>query len=144
VEIPVKDGAMPAYRTVPKGKGPFATVLVVQEIFGIHEYIQDVCRRLAREGYLAIAPSLYFREGDATRISSIDELREKIVSKVSVPRVMTDLDSAAEWAAANGGDPARLGITGFCWGGIVTWLYAARQPRLRAGVAWYGRLTGAK
>ncbi len=145
IEIPVGAEKMPGYWAMPKGKGPFPTVLVVQEIFGIHEYIKDVCRRLAKEGYVAVAPSLYFRHGDATKIPDIDTLRKTIVSKVSLPKVMTDLDATVKWLSANKRtDTKRLAITGFCWGGTVTWLYAAHNPSVKAGAAWYGKLTGDK
>lgn len=144
VTVTAPDGlALRAYRAQPAGKGPFPTVLVVQEIFGVHEYIRDVCRRLAHRGYQAIAPELYQRQGDPAGIDSVPEILAKIVGKVPDAQVMGDLDACAAWAAANGGDPARLGITGFCWGGRVVWLYAAHNPRLKAGVAWYGRLSGA-
>lgn len=143
VSLPAPDGvALEAYRAQPAGRGPFPTILVVQEIFGVHEYIRDVCRRLAQRGYQAIAPNLYQRQGDPAGIDSVPDILARIVSKVPDAQVMGDLDAAATWAAANGGDPARLGITGFCWGGRITWLYAAHNPRLKAGVAWYGRLTG--
>lgn len=137
------DGAVvPAYHARPAGAGPFATVLVVSEIFGVHEYIRDVCRRLARAGYLAIAPDLFRRQGDPTKIASVAEILNTVISKVPDAQVMGDLDACAAWAAANGGDAARLAITGFCWGGRITWLYAAHNPKLKAGVAWYGRLAG--
>jgi carboxymethylenebutenolidase len=144
VRIPVGKESMPGYRAMPKGKGPFPVVIVVQEIFGIHEYIQDVTRRLAHQGYLAVAPSLYFRQGDATKISDIDTLRKEIVSKVDQKQVFADLDATLEWtrSAAQSGDPTRAAITGFCWGGGVVWTYCARNPKLKAGVAWYGRLDG--
>ena len=136
-------GDVPAYRAAPASGTNHPVILVVQEVFGVHEHIRDVTRRLAKLGYLAIAPELYFRQGDPSKIASIDELREKIVSKVPDEQVLADLDSAVAWAAANGGDVDRLGITGFCWGGRITWLYTAHQPRVKAGVAWYGRLVGA-
>ncbi len=143
ITVQAPDGvALKAYRAQPAGKGPFPTVLVVQEIFGVHEYIRDVCRRLARQGYQAIAPNLFQRQGDPAGIESVADILAKVVSKVPDAQVLADLDAAAAWAAANGGDPARLGITGFCWGGRITWLYAAHNPKLKAGVAWYGRLTG--
>jgi len=144
ITLTAPDGlALKAYRAQPAGSGPFPTVLVVQEIFGVHEYIRDVCRRLARQGYQAIAPNLYLRQGDPAGIENVPDILAKIVSKVSDAQVMSDLDTAAAWAAAHGGDASRLGITGFCWGGRITWLYAAHNQRLKAGVAWYGRLTGA-
>jgi carboxymethylenebutenolidase len=117
-------------------------ILVVQEIFGVHEHIKDITRRLAKLGYLAVAPELYARQGDVSKLASIDEIREKVVSKVPDAQVLADLDAAVAWAGENGGDLSRLGITGFCWGGRITWLYAAHQPRLKAGVAWYGRVKG--
>jgi carboxymethylenebutenolidase len=142
VTIAVKDGRMPAYRAMPAdGKG-LPTVLVVQEIFGVHEHIKDVARRFARLGYLAVAPELYARQGDVSKLSSIDEIRP-IVARVPDAQVLSDLDAAAAWAADNGGDARRLAITGFCWGGRIVWLYAAHNPRLNAGVAWYGRVEGA-
>jgi len=143
IKVPTADGEMPAYRAQPaKGKN-LPTVLVVQEIFGVHEHIKDVCRRLAKLGYLAIAPELYARQGDPAKYTSIPELMSQLVSKIPDAQVMADLDASAAWAAKNGGDPARLAITGFCWGGRITWLYAAHNPKLKAGVAWYGRLVGA-
>jgi carboxymethylenebutenolidase len=142
--VPTPTGPLPAYRAMPEHRVPHPIVLVVQEIFGLHEHIRDVTRRLARLGYLAIAPDLYSRQGDPRQYADIDELREKIVSKVPDEQVVGDLDAALEWARQNGGDGSRLGITGFCWGGRIVWLYAAHQPKLKAGVAWYGRLTGPK
>jgi carboxymethylenebutenolidase len=144
VPIPVKDGTIPGYRAMPKGGSKLPLLLVVQEIFGVHEHIKDVCRRLAKLGYLAIAPELYHRQGDVAKLASIDEIR-LIVAKVPDAQVLADLDAAVAWAAASGAaDMARLGITGFCWGGRITWLYAAHNPQLKAGVAWYGRLAGDK
>lgn len=142
VSIPVQGGELPAFFARPAGGTNLPTVLVVQEIFGVHEYIRDVCRRLAKLGYLAIAPELFFRQGDPSTISSVPEIIQNIVSKVPDAQVMSDLDALAAWAGSNGGDPARLAITGFCWGGRITWLYAAHNPNLKAGVAWYGRLDG--
>ena len=144
VRIPVADGEIPAYRAMPAGPGPFPVVLVVQEIFGVHEHIRDVCCRLAREGYLAVAPELYARQGDVSKLGKIDDILP-IVARVPDAQVMADLDAAVAWAAETGrGDVNRLAITGFCWGGRITWLYAAHNPRLKAGVAWYGRLEGAE
>lgn len=143
VDIPSGSDTLPAYFARPAEGEQFPVVLVVQEIFGVHEYIQDVCRRLAHEGYLAIAPELFFRQGDPTQIESVAEIISGIVSKVPDAQVMGDLDACAAWAAQNGGDATRLAITGFCWGGRITWLYAAHNPQLKAGVAWYGRLDGA-
>ena len=146
VKIPTSAGDIPGYRALPanKGKAPqrYPLVLVVQEIFGVHEHIRDVARRLAHAGYLAVAPELYARQGDVSKLTNMDEIRP-IVAKVPDAQVMSDLDAAADWAAKNGGDAARLGITGFCWGGRIVWLYAAHNPALKAGVAWYGRVEGA-
>ncbi|PWB58044.1 MAG: carboxymethylenebutenolidase [Betaproteobacteria bacterium] len=141
VKIPVKDGEVPAYRAMPAGGKNLPTVLVVQEIFGVHEHIKDVCRRLAKAGYLAIAPELYARQGDVSKLTDIDQIRP-IVAKVPDAQVMSDLDAAAAWAAKNGGDPAKLAVTGFCWGGRITWMYAAHNQKVKAGVAWYGRVVG--
>ena len=141
VSIPVADGELPAYRSAPKGKGPHPVILVVQEIFGVHEHIKDITRRLAKLGYLAIAPELYARQGDVSKLASIDEIRQ-VVSKVPDAQVLADLDATVTWAGKHGGDLSRLGITGFCWGGRIVWLYAAHQPKLKAGVAWYGRVKG--
>jgi carboxymethylenebutenolidase len=142
--IAAGDGAaLPAYHAAPRdGRGSHPTVLVVQEIFGLHEYIKDVARRLAKRGYLAIAPDLYFRQGDATQIDDIDELRTRIVARVPDEQVLADLDASLQWADRHGGDAHRVGVIGFCWGGRIAWLYAAQQPRVRAAVAWYGRLSG--
>ena len=138
----VVDGfKVPAYRAAPAGKTGLPVVLVIQEIFGVHEYIADVCRRFAKAGYLAIAPDLYARQGDASRYTDIAKLMAEVVAKVPDEQVMADLDGAVQWATAHGGDAARVGITGFCWGGRITWMYAAHGP-VKAGVAWYGRLVG--
>ena len=142
VKIPVGDEQIPAYRAMPATGGPFPVALVVQEIFGVHEHIKDVCRRFAKAGYFAIAPELYARQGDVSKLASIDDIL-KIVQKVPDAQVMADLDAAVEFAQKSGkGDVTRLGITGFCWGGRIVWLYAAHNPSLKAGVAWYGRLVG--
>lgn len=142
VKIPVKDGQIPAYRAMPaKGVG-FPVVLVVQEIFGVHEHIKDVCRRLAKAGYLAVAPEMYARQGDTSKIADIQEILKTVVSKVPDAQVLEDIDATAVWAAQNGGNAEKLAVTGFCWGGRIVWLYAAHNPKLKAGVAWYGRLTG--
>lgn len=134
---------MPAYRSAPAGKTGLPVVLVVSEIFGVHEYIADVTRRLARAGYLAIAPELFVRQGDPNEYGEIARIQSEIIAKVPDAQVMNDLDACVAWAARNGGQADKLAITGFCWGGRITWLYAAHQPRLKAAVAWYGRLTGA-
>ncbi|MBZ5498175.1 MAG: dienelactone hydrolase family protein [Acidobacteriia bacterium] len=142
VKIQVKDGQIPAYRAMPATGGPFPTVLVVQEIFGVHEHIKDICRRFAKAGYLAVAPELYARQGDVAKMSDINEIVSKVVSRVPDAQVLSDLDAAAAWASKSGGDASRLAITGFCWGGRIVWLYAAHNPKLQAGAAWYGRLVG--
>ncbi|MFB2768240.1 dienelactone hydrolase family protein [Pelatocladus sp. BLCC-F211] len=142
VKIPVADGTIPAYRAIPASGTNFPVVLVVQEIFGVHEYIQDICRRFAKLGYLAIAPELYARQGDVSKLNDIQEIISKVVSKVPDAQVLSDLDATVAWAAKSKGDVNRLGITGFCWGGRIVWLYAAHNPKLKAGVAWYGRLVG--
>ena len=142
VQVPVKDGQIPAYRAKPKGGAASPVILVVQEVFGVHEHIKDICRRLAKLGYYAIATELYARQGDASKVSDISQLISTIVSKVPDAQVLSDLDASAAFAATDGGDAARLGITGFCWGGRITWLYAEHNPALKAGVAWYGKLVG--
>ena len=143
VKIPVADGEIPAYRAMPATGDKFPVVLVVQEIFGVHEHIKDVCRRFAKVGYCAIAPEMYARQGDVSKLTDYREIFAQVVSKVPDAQVMSDLDAAVAWAAKTGsGDPGRVGVTGFCWGGRITWLYAAHNPTLKAGVAWYGRLTG--
>ena len=143
--VPSQGENMPAYYARPKeANGPLPVVLVVQEIFGVHEHIRDICRRLALEGYLAVAPELYCREGDPNDYHDIPTLFSELVSKVPDSQVLSDLDHAANWAGRNGGDIRRMGITGFCWGGRISWLYAAHNPQLRAAVAWYGRLIGEK
>jgi carboxymethylenebutenolidase len=142
VEIPGGDIRLPAYRAKPASGTSFPTILVVQEIFGIHEHIKDLCRRLARSGYLGVAPYLYEREGDVSGLESIEEIRAKVVSRVPDVQVMRDLDATVDWAAKDGGDTKRLAATGFCWGGRIVWLYAAHNAKLRAGAAWYGRLAG--
>ncbi|HEX4149122.1 MAG TPA: dienelactone hydrolase family protein [Pirellulales bacterium] len=143
VKIPVPDGEIPGYRAMPSSGGPFPMIIVVQEIFGVHEHIKDLCRRLAKVGYLAVAPELYARQGDVSKIENIRDVIAKVVSKVPDKQVMSDLDATVAWAKKSGrANTAKLGITGFCWGGRIVWLYAAHNPDLKAGVAWYGRLTG--
>jgi carboxymethylenebutenolidase len=143
VKIPVKDGEIPAYRAVPATGKNFPVVLVLHEIFGVHEHIQDICRRFAKLGYLAIAPELFARQGDVSQLSDIQEIRSKVVSKVPDAQVLSDLDATVAWAASSAkGNINKLGITGFCWGGRIVWLYAAHNPKVMAGVAWYGRLVG--
>lgn len=142
VVIDVNGFKMSAYRAAPLGKTNLPVVLVVSEIFGVHEYIADVCRRFAKLGYLAIAPELFQRQGDPTAYNTIADLQREIVIKASDVQILGDLDACALWAAKNGGDAKRLAITGFCWGGRITWLYAAHSKAVRAAVAWYGRLVG--
>lgn len=142
VEIPTYDRSLPAYRAQPAGGSTLPTILVVPEIFGVHEYIADVCRRFAKLGYLAIAPEVFVRQGDPRKLASVQDILADIIAKVPDAQVMRDLDACAAWAADHGGDRNRLAITGFCWGGRITWLYAAHNAHLRAAVAWYGRLEG--
>lgn len=140
VQIKVADGEIPAYRAMPdKGKN-FPVVLVIHEIFGVHEWIQDVCRRFAKLGYMAIAPALYARQGDVHHIPDPRSLNMQIFSKIPDTQSMSDLDATVAWAASNGGNTKKLSITGFCWGGRIVWLYAAHNPKVKAGAAWYGRL----
>jgi carboxymethylenebutenolidase len=140
VKIPAQGGEMVAYRAMPAGAISPPVILVVQEIFGVHEYIKDTCRRLAKLGYMAVAPELFARQGDPRKYAAIPDIVSNIVSKVPDSQVMADLDACVAWAKANGSDTARLGITGFCWGGRITWLYCAHNPQVKAGVAWYGRV----
>jgi carboxymethylenebutenolidase len=142
VEIPVAGGKLPAYRAMPATGGPFPVVLVVQEIFGVHEYIKDVCRRLAKEGYMATAAELFARHADVKALNNMDAARAAM-GKVPDQEVMADLDATVDWAKATGrGDTSKLAITGFCWGGRIAWLYTAHNPNVDAAVAWYGRLEG--
>lgn len=144
VKIPVPDGVIPAYRAMPATGDNFPVVLVVQEIFGVHEHIQDICRRFAKLGYLAIAPEMFARQGDVSKMSDVQEIISKVVSKVPDAQVMSDLDATVSWAKKSSkGNTDKLAITGFCWGGRITWLYSAYNPNVNAGVAWYGRLMSA-
>ncbi|MDH5534602.1 MAG: dienelactone hydrolase family protein [Betaproteobacteria bacterium] len=141
VKLATRDGPVPAYRAMPAKDGKFPLVLVVQEIFGVHEHIKDVCRRLAKLGYFAIAVELYHRQGDVTKFTDNQEIFAKVVNHVPDSQVMSDLDAAVVYAEATGkADAARLGITGFCWGGRITWTYCIHNPKVKAAVAWYGRL----
>lgn len=142
IKVKTADGEMVTYRAQPASGSNFPVILVVSEIFGVHEYIADTCRRLAKLGYQAIAPELFARHGDPRKLTNIQEILTGIVAKVPDAQVMSDLDACVAWAKVSGGDTARLGITGFCWGGRIVWLYAAHNPQLKAGVAWYGRLVG--
>ena len=143
VSIEVNGFKLPAYRAAPAGKKNLPVVLVISEIFGVHEYIADTCRRLARAGYMAIAPDLFVRQGDPMAYGEMAKLMSEVIAKVPDAQAMGDLDAAVQWASPNGGDASKLAITGFCWGGRITWLYAAHGP-VKAGVAWYGRLQGNK
>jgi carboxymethylenebutenolidase len=142
VTIPVGDFRMPAYRAAPAGKANAPVVLVVSEIFGVHEHIADVARRFAKAGYFAIAPELFVRQGDAGSYGEIAKLIAEVVSKVPDAQVMGDLDAGVAWARGQGADASKVAVTGFCWGGRITWLYAAHSAAVKAGVAWYGRLVG--
>ena len=133
VSIPSGDIHIPAYRAMPDHGILFPTVVVIHEIFGVHEHIKDLCRRLAKDGYLAIAPYLYAREGDVSNLSDVQELYAKVVSHVPDAQLMNDLDATVNWAGKNGGDTSRLAVTGFCWGGRAVWLYAAHTDAMRAG-----------
>ncbi|MBX3609987.1 MAG: dienelactone hydrolase family protein [Hydrogenophaga sp.] len=142
VMIDVNGFKMPAYRAAPAGKTGLPVVLVLSEIFGVHEYVADTARRFAKAGYLAIAPELFIRQGDAQSYGEIAKLIQEVISKVPDAQVMGDLDATVKWAAANGGDTSKLAVTGFCWGGRQTWLYTAHNPQVKAAVAWYGRIVG--
>lgn len=143
--LPSQGDELPAYMARPEhSEQPLPIVLVVQEIFGVHEHIRDLCRRLAKQGYLAIAPELYFRQGDPASYSDIGELVNQLVRHIPDRQVLADLDHVAHWASRHGGDSNRLAITGFCWGGRIAWLYAAHNPQLKAAVAWYGKLLADK
>jgi len=150
IKIPTSAGEIPGYRAMPKGKKKLPVILVVHEIFGLHEHIKDVCRRLAKQGYFAIAPELFIRQGDTTKLTDMAAIRD-IVGKTPDAQVISDLD--ATWAVAKGSghaDSGKVGITGFCWGGRIVWLYAAHNPSnaskapVTAGVAFYGRIVGDK
>jgi len=143
VTIPVGDFKMPAYRAAPAGKTNAPVVLVISEIFGVHEHIADVARRFAKAGYFAVAPELFVRQGDVGSYGEISKLVAEVISKVPDSQVMGDLDATTAWARTQGADSGKLAITGFCWGGRITWLYDAHNPAVKAGVAWYGRLVGA-
>lgn len=141
VKIPVAGGEMPAYRAMPDKKGKnFPVILVIHEIFGVHEWIQDVCRRFAKLGFMAIAPALYARQGEVSTITDIREINRQVFSKIPDTQSMADLDATVAWAKKNSGNTGKLSITGFCWGGRITWLYAAHNKNVDAGAAWYGRV----
>ncbi|MEO0316707.1 MAG: hypothetical protein RL404_384 [Pseudomonadota bacterium] len=140
VQLNIDGQAVPVYRAQPKGASKLPVVLLVSEIFGIHHYIADIARRYAKLGYLVLAPDLFVRQGDATQYESIPELMKAIIAKVPDAQVMRDLDACVAWAGEHGGDLSRMAVTGYCWGGRITWMYAAHNPKLKAGAAWYGRL----
>ncbi len=142
-QVRVADGHLPAYYARPQGAGPFPTVVVIEEIFGVHEYIKDTCRRLAKLGYLAVAPELYARIADLSKMTDAAQIIRDVISKAPDATMLSDLDATVDWAAANHGDTGRLGVTGFCRGGRDTWLFAAYNPKLKAAVAWYGPIVGA-
>ncbi|MDO8299824.1 dienelactone hydrolase family protein [Lacisediminimonas sp.] len=144
VMVKVNGYNVPVYRAQPAGKTGLPVVLVISEIFGVHEYIADVARRFARQGYLALAPELFARQGDPTSYGTMAELLREVISKVPDEQVMADLDGVMAWARDNGGNTKKAGITGFCWGGRITWLYCGHNPQMKAGVSWYGRVVGDK
>jgi len=139
-DLPVDDGMIKACFARPDGAEKPPVILVVQEIFGLNEHIQDVCRRFAHDGYLAVAVELFQRQGDAASYTDVAALVRELAAMAPDEQVLSDLDASARWAVSQGGDPGRLGITGFCWGGRLTWLYAAHNPACKAAVAWYGRI----
>ena len=141
-QIPTTDGKLPAFYAKPAGKGPFPIILVNEEIFGVHEYIKDVCRRLAKAGYLAVATEYYGRIGDLSKMTDPAQIFRDVISKAPDAQYMSDLDSTASWARQNGGSATRIGVIGFCRGGRQTWLYAAHNPDLKAAVAFYGPVGG--
>lgn len=142
-KIPVTDGTIPAYRAMPAKGGPFPTVIVIHEIFGVHEHIQDLCRRFAKLGYFAVAPELYARQGDTRTMADVPTILKTVVAKVPDVEVAADIDATVAWAhKQKGANTRRLGVTGFCWGGRQTWLYAIHNPHVKAAVAWYGALAG--
>ena len=143
VKIPVKDGEIPAYRAMPAKSGHFPTIVVIQEIFGVHEHIKDVCRRLAKAGYFAVAPALYARQGDVSKLTDVQDIIKTVVSKVPDEQVASDLDATVAWThKQKQANTKKLGVTGFCWGGRQTWLYAIHNPHVKAAVAWYGPVAG--
>lgn len=145
VQIPVADGKIPAYRAVPSKPGKYPVILVVQEIFGVHEHIKGMCRRYAKMGYYAIAPEMFARQGDVSKMTDIATILGQVVIKVPDAQVCADLDAAVAFAKASGhADAKRVGLVGYCWGGRTAWLYARHNPQLKAAVAYYGLLNGMK
>jgi len=139
-KVPTDEGDLPAYYARPQGAGPFPILLVMEEAFGVHEHIKDICRRLAKLGYLAVATEYYARIGDLSKMTDPEQIQRDVISRAPDAQMMSDMDATVSWAAANHGDPARLGIVGFCRGGRATWLYAAHSSQLKAAVAWYGQV----
>ena len=145
VSVPVADGKVPAYRAMPAKGGNFPVIVVIQEIFGVHEHIKDMCRRYAKQGYYAIAPELFARQGDVSKMTDIGKILSDVVSKVPDAQVFADLDATVAFAKASGkANTAKLGVVGYCYGGRIVWLYAAHNPAVKAGVAYYGLLAGMK
>ncbi len=144
IRLSLPGAAAPGYRAQPVKASKMPLVLVVEEIFGVHEHIKDLCRRLAKQGYFAVAPELFIRQGNPAKIADPQRIMSEIVAKTPDAQVMADLDATVAWAISSGCDPNKVAITGFCWGGRITWLYAAHSPKVKAGVAWYGRLDGAR
>lgn len=142
IHLNVNGQTVPVYRAQPEGKSNLPVIVVVSEIFGVHEHIADVARRFAKLGYLALAPELFVRQGDPSKAATIADLQRDIIAKTPDQQVLGDIDATLAWAKANGGNPDKMGITGFCWGGRIAWMYAAHNPQLKAAVAWYGRLVG--
>ncbi len=142
VHVPTSQGTLPGYMARPAGNGPFPTILVIEEIFGVHEYIKDVCRRLAKRGYLAVATEFYARIGDLSKMTDSAAIFRDVINKEPDATLLADLDSTASFAGANHGDPSRLGVLGFCRGGRAAWLYAEHNPALKAAVAFYGPVAG--
>ncbi len=145
VSVPVADGKIPAYRAMPSAPGKYPVLLVVQEIFGVHEHIKDMCRRFAKLGYYAIAPEMFARQGDVSKLTDIGAILSTVVAKVPDAQVNSDLDAAVAFASASGSaDTARLGLVGYCWGGRAAWVYAQHNSKLKAAVSYYGLLDGMK
>ena len=142
VKIPVSDGEIPGYLARPDGNGPFPVILVNEEIFGVHEWVKDVCRRMAHLGYCAVAPEIYARIADLSKMTDVNEIQSRVISRKPDAEVLTDQDAAMKFAIADHGDANRLGVMGFCRGGRNTWFYATHNPRLKAAVAFYGPLGG--
>ena len=137
--------AVPAYCSRPaNATKKLPIIIVASEIFGVHEYIADVTRRLAKLGYLAIAPEFFTRAGEPSELGTVGEIMTKIVARTPDQQVLSDIEAALRWAGAHNGDLTRVGINGFCWGGRITWLACQKLSSIHAGVAWYGRLLNAK